>query len=333
MHGVRRAHQTQEAIAARKLKEKEKLQEYLSLTNVVLERKRSNDFSQEALASTTRLLTANPEFYTIWNYRRDILTRGIFPKSSAKDANEILTAELSLTMAFLRSHPKVYWIWNHRRWCLEHVPYDKGEQSAIWKQENWSKELYAVEKMLDADARNFHAWDYRRYVLASMPGKHSESDELKYTTKKIEANFSNFSAWHQRSKVLSSLWESGNLDVIVSKNEELELVKQALYVDPYDQSSWIYHRWLIGKGEDMRVLKREIEVVEELSEVEPDCKWCLESLCHYKRLLLETFAADENERKELVDSCRLLLNRLQIIDPFRSNRYLELEKGLRNSST
>ena len=29
---------------------------------------------------------------------------------------------------------------------------------------------------------------------------------------------------------------------------EFEFVKQAFYVDPYDQSSWIYHRWLIGTG-------------------------------------------------------------------------------------
>src|SRR6266436_2543211 len=56
------------------------------------------------------------------------------------------------------------------------------------------------------------AWDYRRYVLASMPIRRPEKAELAYTTKKIEANFSNFSAWHQRTKVLSSLWASGEVD-------------------------------------------------------------------------------------------------------------------------
>lgn len=68
-------------------------------------------------------------------------------------------------------------------------------------------------------SRVVHAWNYRRYVLASMPGKYSDADELKYTTKKIEANFSNFSAWHQRTKVLFSLWESGKLDMSTSKSE------------------------------------------------------------------------------------------------------------------
>lgn len=35
----------------------------------------------EALGKTNQLLDLNPEFYTIWNYRRNILTRGLFPES------------------------------------------------------------------------------------------------------------------------------------------------------------------------------------------------------------------------------------------------------------
>jgi hypothetical protein len=39
------------------------------------------DYSEEALAKTTELLDLNPEFYTIWNYRRNILLNGLFPAS------------------------------------------------------------------------------------------------------------------------------------------------------------------------------------------------------------------------------------------------------------
>lgn len=63
------------------------------------------------------------------------------------------------------------------------------------------------------------AWNYRRYVLASMPVPKTEISELAYTTRKIEANFSNFSAWHQRSKVYTSLWESGKLDEAKCREE------------------------------------------------------------------------------------------------------------------
>ena len=150
--------------------------------------------------------------------------------------------ELLMTMSALKAHPKVYWIWNHRRWCLENVPAGPGTLEGDvsfsgWKQAAWDKELFVVEKMLDADARNCTvsfalrtwfelirgmsvlAWNYRRYILASMPVSRSEMSELAYTRNKIESNFSNFSAWHQRSKVLSSLWAQGKLDEKKSRED------------------------------------------------------------------------------------------------------------------
>ena len=63
------------------------------------------------------------------------------------------------------------------------------------------------------------AWNYRRYVLASMPVKKPDIEEFAYTTKKIEASFSNFSAWHQRSKIYPLLWESNVLDHKKSQEE------------------------------------------------------------------------------------------------------------------
>lgn len=34
---------------------------------------------------------------------------------------------------------------------------------------------------------------------------------------------------------------------------EFELVAQALWTDPGDQSGWLYHRWLIGNGKSLRL--------------------------------------------------------------------------------
>lgn len=113
------------------------------------------------------------------------------------------------------------------------------------------------------------AWNYRRYVLASMPLPRPDTYELAYTSKKIQVNFSNFSAWHQRSKVLPKLWASGALDETKSREEgmppalsrrlserlmcptvtEFDLVRNAMYTDPEDQSVWVYHRWLVGSSE------------------------------------------------------------------------------------
>jgi geranylgeranyl transferase type-2 subunit alpha len=171
-----------------------------------------------------------------------LLFNTYFRISSSQDINNILMDELSMTMSALKAHPKVYWIWNHRRWCLENVPTGPGTSEGeasflVWKQAAWDKELYVVEKMLDADSRNcavsssliawlkliwtmsVQAWDYRRYVLGSMPVSRSELSELAYTRNKIESNFSNFSAWHQRSKVLTSLWAQGRMDERKSRED------------------------------------------------------------------------------------------------------------------
>ncbi|KAG9318253.1 rab-protein geranylgeranyltransferase [Chiua virens] len=265
MHNVRRV--PKEEIQAKRDREKSLIVEYLTLSDSVLARKKAHDWSRDAFDQTQHLLERNPEFYTIWNYRRNILLNGIFPQSTPEEVNKLLADELVMTMAALREHPKVYWIWNHRGWCLENIPDGPevdGAPSLQWRRTTWKKELAVVEKMLDADARNFHAWNYRRYCLASMPDQRPLATELAYTTRKISASFSNFSAWHQRSKIYSALWNAGELDPVKSREEEFDLVHNALFTDPDDQSAWIYHRWLIGSGENEDQLRHEIAIIEEL---------------------------------------------------------------------
>ncbi|KAI8998770.1 rab-protein geranylgeranyltransferase [Trametes punicea] len=330
MHGVKRVKYSREALAAKKERELAKLKEYQSLTAEVLARKKTRDLTHESFDLTTKLLQVNPEFYTVWNYRRNILTGRVFFERTPEEINALLSDDLSLTTSLLKQHPKVYWIWNHRYWCLRQVPDGPTEADPNgWRQVYWNKELFVVEKMLDADPRNFHAWNYRRYVLEQMPVKRSEQSELNYTRRKIEANFSNFSAWHQRSKVLTSMWEAGKLDKIRSLEEEFDLVKNAMYTDPNDQSVWIYHRWLIGTGEDKDVLEREITSIRELFEEQPDSKWCMESLVFYQRLLLRKHgkALSVEIRKRMESECLGLLSKLQTIDPDRKQRYMDLAQG------
>lgn len=51
---------------------------------------------------------------------------------------------------------------------------------------------------------------------------------------------------------------------------EFELVTQALWTDPNDQSGWLYHRWLIGAAPPEDVLRKEVKNIRELHETEPD---------------------------------------------------------------
>ncbi|CAO1630095.1 unnamed protein product [Parajaminaea phylloscopi] len=317
---------------------------------------------------------------------------------------QLLLEDLELTQHALRVHPKVYWIWNHRKWCLIAMPDEESSSSddvedrIRHKESKWRREMELVNKMLDMDPRNFHGWDYRRFLLsmiaqaavdvhteASAQGSSSGAGddveipsfpyslslthlpavvkrhhlalahaELSYTLRKIESNFSNFSAWHQRSKVLPNVWQAvGKTDVElrVARTEEFDLLRQAIYTDPSDQSVWLYHAWLVSLEPTRDVLQREIESIEELLSVEPDSKWCIESLYRYKTLLSRQSTDDDDdddekgsgvpaqgqesregvrkvnaqsERGRLCAEARGLLERLVQVDEDRAGRWREL---------
>ena len=171
---------------------------------------------------TTQLLEMNPEYFTIWNYRR-LLLRFFFEKTSPctpgveADSNKYdliqryITEDLGFLLPLLRKFPKCYWIWNYRLWLLAEAT--RLLPSSIVYQ-LWQKELSLVGKMLTLDSRNFHGWGYRRQVVSALEelavamGSMSTSmteDEFAYTTKMIESNLSNFSAWHRRSKLIPTL--------------------------------------------------------------------------------------------------------------------------------
>ncbi|GMP93154.1 hypothetical protein CsSME_00043107 [Camellia sinensis var. sinensis] len=83
------------------------------------------------------------------------------------------------------------------------------------------------------DSRNFHAWNYWRFVAALK--NRLDAEEPNFTTDLINENFSNYSSWHNRSVIMSHLLEKraqGSFSNEKVLTEEYDLVHQALFTDP-----------------------------------------------------------------------------------------------------
>ena len=177
---------------------------------------------------TSKLLKWNPEYYTIWNYRRLIL-RHQFGKISSRDLGDdippdhdvltnLISDDLTFLLPLLRKYPKCYWIWNYRLWLLEE---STRLLPAIEAQKFWQQELALAGRMLSLDSRNFLGWGYRRTLVGALEsdffqptglsGKMTEQ-EFEYTTKMVNLNLSNFSAWHNRSKLIPKLLDETKAD-------------------------------------------------------------------------------------------------------------------------
>ncbi|KAF6832178.1 protein prenyltransferase alpha subunit repeat protein [Colletotrichum musicola] len=256
-----------------------------------------------------------------------------------------LKNELTFTIPLLLEFPKSYWIWKYRSWLLQQAIDLLPKPLA---RRVWEEELGLVSKMLTKDRRNFHAWGYRREVVATLEsprldGKSMVEPEFEYTTKMINVDLSNFSAWHNRTNLMPRLLDERNADDGARQkflDDELNLVREALNVGPEDQSLWYYHQFLISnltepdgrpeiapsltKEERIEYVKREIEDIRELLEDYDDVPGIYKALLSYVRVLpkLEERPLSDGETQDL----KAWMAQVRRLDPMRSGRWSDLEK-------
>ncbi|KAG0476612.1 hypothetical protein HPP92_013453 [Vanilla planifolia] len=233
MHGrPRQPPQAEDAASASKASNLRELQSKL------LHNHHQRIYSQEAIDASSKLLDINPEILTAWNYRKLAFQHNLQEASDPPHFKSLVNDELRVVEMALRRNPKSYGAWYHRKWVLS--------QGLL--EVDFDREFYLLDQLLKVDARNFHGWSYRRFV-AKMKDV-SEVEELKFTMDMIDSNFSNYSAWHNRSALLSHLLSKkahgfDEREKILA--EEYDLVRQALFTDPSDQSGWFYHLWLLDQ--------------------------------------------------------------------------------------
>jgi len=120
-----------------------------TLSSAVLEMKRESKHDEESLKMSMKVLEINPEFYSAWNFRRQILSS---LQSTSPDINKMLWSELHLLEAAIAKNAKAYCLWTHRLWVIDRLV-EQGDSTVL-----------AKELLLCARCRKLHA--------RSVPGNH-----------------------------------------------------------------------------------------------------------------------------------------------------------------
>lgn len=268
----------------------------------------------------------------------------------------LVKEDLAFLIPLIKQYPKCYWIWNHRSWLLATATQNLPAQTALAL---WQGELALDSKMLALDSRNFHAWDYRRRIVEEIErlgGKSLVEQEIGYTEKMIQSNLSNFSAWHNRSMLIPRVLEergAGKEERTELFDKELEMITTALYTDPYDQSLWSYHQYLMSTldpgspvnqaeytktrktaflepvtDEDrVAYLEQELESVKEMLDGAEDCKYIYQALLEYSKRRLE-LGGDDKEADTRRDMAGWL-EELKKLDPLREGRWRDMERSMK----
>ncbi|PWY99792.1 protein prenylyltransferase [Testicularia cyperi] len=294
------------------------------------------------LELTEHALRAHPKVYWIWNHRMWCLIQ--YPTSASGKYGLRLPEwpwqrELKLVERMLDLDPRNFMGWNCRRAIisqLARVVQSPGSVSDEPQPAPSALISTAFPASLSLGSRRDDTEVHNKLMQLA-------NTELAYSLRKIETNFSNFSAWHQRSKVLPEVWAALHLDETEKHaliDSELDLVKQAMFTDPADQSVWLYHRWLIITlfphpteqqsqsqfQKKVDVLTTEIDAIHQLFDLEPESKWCALSLAHYKALLA-SYVSSNDQRQKLFQEAKTLVQQLTELDPDRQGRYRDLLSG------
>ncbi|KAL4953133.1 hypothetical protein BDW69DRAFT_166046 [Aspergillus filifer] len=354
-HGIPR-HSALEPTGEARQQELLKIEKYRELEHAVRQEIAGRQYTPETLQKLSELLKKNPEYYTMWNYRRRVM-RQQFSQAASEESPEakverlttLIQTDLQFLIPLLRSFPKCYWIWNYRMWLLEEAKRLLPKPLAC---KVWQAELALVGKMLSLDSRNFHGWGYRRFVIETLEKLTSEEEnekslveaEFDYAKKMIGTNLSNFSAWHYRTKLIQRLLSEKSASDEERKqmlDDELDLIHRAL-CDPYDQSLWFYHQNLLctfdpakssqtmapnlTQTERLEYVHREIEEIQEMLDGAEDCKYLYQALidCTLLAARVGGTKPEGEQRAQLLD----WLSELKKLDPLRAGRWLELEQSL-----
>ena len=181
-----------------------------------------NELSPRALQLTAEIIDVAPAFYTIWNYRFNIVRHMM---GESEDTVLYLNKELDWLDEVTLNNPKNYQIWSYRQSLLKLHP-----------SPSFQRELPILKLMIDDDSKNYHVWSYRKWCCLFFS---DFQHELAYASDLIETDIYNNSAWTHR------MFYWVNAKDVISKVEladELQFIMDKIQLVPQNISPWTYLR-------------------------------------------------------------------------------------------
>ncbi|XP_016171124.1 protein farnesyltransferase/geranylgeranyltransferase type-1 subunit alpha isoform X1 [Arachis ipaensis] len=285
----------------------------------------ADERSPRALSLTAEAIHFNAGNYTVWHFRRLLL------ESLKVDLHD----ELEFIERIAAKNSKNYQIWishcskniqelmlmadvcrHHRRRVAEKLGPDAR-----------NAELQFTKKVLSVDAKHYHAWSHRQWVLQALGGW---EDELDYCSQLLEQDIFNNSAWNQRYFVITRSPFLGGLKAM-RESEVLYTIK-AIEAYPENESSWKYLRGLY-KGEttswvnEPQVSSICLKILSSKSNYLFALSTLLDLICHgYQpnqdfRDAIEALKIPDLDTQDL-DIASMICSILEKIDPIRVNYWI-----------
>ena len=133
----------------------------------------SNEISQRVFDLTTEIIKISPTNYEVWVIRRKCL-------NEIEEIN--IYNEIECINEIIIHYPKVYQIWHHRRLLIDAL-------------NDCSQEKKIMQKILDADSKNFHCWSHRIWMIRRFD---NYEGEFEYINEILGNDVKNNSAWNYR---------------------------------------------------------------------------------------------------------------------------------------
>ncbi|KAF8069038.1 hypothetical protein FPV67DRAFT_1580714 [Lyophyllum atratum] len=198
-------------------------EEYKDATDYFRGIVKTGEKSERVLELTEDIIRQNPAHYSAWQYRYETLLALKSP----------LDVELKLMDELAVKFLKTYQVWHHRRLLLmltsKPIP-----------------ELAFITESLKVDAKNYHTWSYRQWLLAFFNDEDLWAGELDFVDTMLAQDVRNNSAWHHRFFVVfQSGLREGETDRGRVVRRELTFVKQNIALVANNPSAWNYLRGIL----------------------------------------------------------------------------------------